>query len=230
MGFPGGAGGAGAAGAIGGGLIGLLGGSPYGDAESGYQNLSDLLRSIYGPYMSAATGMIPGYTSSLSGLTGNPTGLEDSIMSKYSTSPMAQYQTQQATQAGDRAAAAGGVLGTPAMQQQMAGNIQGIVSQDQGQYLQNAIQPYEFGLGQQGNFINMGANMANNFGNQMSGYYGNMAGMDYGQAANRQQDYGQLLSGLIQGGAAAFGGPAGAGAMGPGINGPGSRGLPTPFS
>jgi uncharacterized protein YdbL (DUF1318 family) len=89
-------------------------------------------------------------------LSQGPVGFENSIMSQYRKSPYAQRQVQQATEAANRAGAAGGYLGTPQEQQQLAGDVQGIVSKDQNQFYQNAVQPYEFGTQAAGQMAGQG--------------------------------------------------------------------------
>ncbi len=85
-----------------------------------------------------------------------PVGFENSIMSQYQESPYAQHQVQQATDAANRAAAAGGYLGTPQEQQRLAGDVQNIVSRDQNQFYQNAVQPYEYGTQAAGQLAGQG--------------------------------------------------------------------------
>lgn len=89
-------------------------------------------------------------------LGGGPVGFENSVMSQYQESPYAKYQVNQATDAANRAAAAGGYLGTPQEQQGLASNIQNIVSKDQNQFYQNAVQPYEFGTTAAGQLAGQG--------------------------------------------------------------------------
>ena len=89
-------------------------------------------------------------------LGGGPVNFENSIMSQYRESPYAQHQVQQATDAANRAAAAGGYLGTPQEQQRLAGDVQNIVSRDQNQFYQNAVQPYEYGTTAAGQLAGQG--------------------------------------------------------------------------
>jgi uncharacterized protein YdbL (DUF1318 family) len=85
-----------------------------------------------------------------------PVGFENFIMGQYQQSPYAKYQVNQATDAANRAAAAGGYLGTPQEQQALASNVQNIVSRDQNQFYQNAVQPYEFGTQAAGQLAGQG--------------------------------------------------------------------------
>ena len=85
-----------------------------------------------------------------------PVGFENSIMGQYQQSPYAKYQVNQATDAANRAAAAGGYLGTPQEQQALASNVQNIVSRDENQFFHNAVQPYEFGTQAAGQLAGQG--------------------------------------------------------------------------
>ena len=72
-----------------------------------YNNSYNSLNQAIGyqqPFYNAGTNALGPYMSQLSGLTNTPTGLEDSIMSQYSTSPQAQYQLNQGTAATNAAA------------------------------------------------------------------------------------------------------------------------------
>lgn len=100
----------------------------------------------YQPYYAAGTKMLPEYTSTITNLTKHPTALENQIMGSYTESPYAQYQTQLLNKSMASQAAAGGQLGTPNEQIALANQTQGIVSKDQQQYYEDAMQPYQMGL------------------------------------------------------------------------------------
>lgn len=153
--------------------------NPYTEMMNTYRPMQGYIN----PYTDAGKQGLSGLQALLSGqlsnLTSNPTGLEDSIMSKYQSSPYATEQMRALTQAQNNAAAAGGNLGTPQMQQELAQRLQGVIGQDQQQYLQNAIQPYEYGLGQmqQGYGQQIGAGeFGTNLQNQYLENMANMAG------------------------------------------------------
>jgi len=184
--------------------------TPYTDA--GKQGLSGLQALLSGP---------------LADLVKNPTGLEDKIMGQYSESPYAKEQTRQLQEAMGNQAAAAGNLGTPQAQQELAQRLQGVVSGDQQKYLQNAMQPFEFGLGQQqqgyGQQIGageFGTNMQNQFLESMANLIG---GKDQWRNQRTQSQFGDIGSMLESpfdigiGGAEEFTGDGGSGGMGLGM-------------
>jgi hypothetical protein len=142
----------------------------------------------------------------------NPTALQDGIMSHYTMSPTAQYQMKTTTNQLNRAAAMGGNLGTPNEQQAMAGTVNGIVSGDQQQYLDNAMRPYQMGLQGLTGLTQLGANAGGQIANMYGDLYSNEAQMDASQNAQGQN----LLGGLIGLAGGALGGPIGS-AIGSGI-------------
>jgi len=102
--------------------------------------------AYYQPFYDTGTSAMQNYYGALQGLMQDPTALENQIMGSYSMSPWAQQQTNTLTQNLNRSAAMGGNLGTPNEQLSMANQLQGVVSKDQQQYLQNAMTPYMAGL------------------------------------------------------------------------------------
>lgn len=139
------------------------------------------------PFYNAGVNMLDPYTSMLQSLTSDPTALEDQIMGKYSMSPTATYQTQQMQDSMNRSAAMSGNLSSPAEQQQMANQTQGLVSRDQQKYLQGAMNPFLAGLQGQQYVTGMGQQA----GNQLSNIQQSMANLQAGQT---QQGYNMLGS------------------------------------
>ena len=129
------------------------GSNPY----SGLESLYDPYMASIKPYQDAGKFGLNEYRKAIGNfLDQGPVGFENQIMSQYQSSPWATYQTQQVTDAANKAAAAGGFLGTPQEQEALANKVQGIVSQDQQKFYQDAVQPYEYGTGQAANLVNVG--------------------------------------------------------------------------
>lgn len=125
--------------------ISYYGGS--GNPNDNYQQARGYLQ----PFYDAGTNMLPQYTSLLQQLATNPVGFQNQIMSQYTASPYAEYQTKLLTQSAANQAAMGGQLGTPNEQIALENQTQGIVSKDQNQYVHNVMQPFQMGLsGEQG--------------------------------------------------------------------------------
>jgi hypothetical protein len=102
------------------------------------------------------------------GLTRNPGEIMNQMGSGYQQSPGYQYNVDQATKASNNAAAAGGFIGSPQQQEQLAHQVSGMASQDYNQYLNNAMGLYGQGLQGMGNLY--GAGMQGMQGQQQLGY------------------------------------------------------------
>lgn len=90
------------------------------------------------PYQQAGTQALGQYQTALAGMS-DPTQFIGNIMKSYSTSPEAQQQIQQSTQAANSAASASGMLGSGAEQKALQQNAQQLTAADQQQYLQNIM-------------------------------------------------------------------------------------------
>ncbi len=215
-----------------GGLGGLFGGnSNPSDAASPYlDKIPGMLQGVYSPYMSAgmgALGGLQGYENNglnagnslqqqLGRLTNDPTGLMNSWGKTFHSSPGYNYQVNQALGAANRAAAAGGMAGSPAEQQSLAGTVNGMANQDYYNYLSHAQNLYGMGLqGLQGmyntgaqigsNIYDTGANMANEYGTNLAQSYMNQGNLAYAGQENQNQSQGGMMGALGSGLGGLFG-------------------------
>jgi len=156
----------------------LLGQNPSGQ----YQNL--LGNNPSGQYQ-GLLGQNP--SSQYEELTNNPQGVMNRMGSGFQQSPGYQYNVDQATRASNNAAAAGGFIGNPQQQAQLAKEIGGMASQDYNQYLNNAMGLYGQGLQGKANMYGAGLQgMGNLYGTGLQGM-GNM----YGAGLQGLQGFGQ---------------------------------------
>lgn len=183
------------------------GGSNPADAASKYLNqIPGTLKPYYDPYINSgkeAMGtLMPQYQS----LINDPTGLMNAIGQNYQQSPGYQYNVDQATSGANQAAAAGGMVGSPAEQEELAKRISGISSQDYNNYLQTALGQYGMGMqGMQG--INqMGYNASTGLGDNLASALMSQANLAYAGQANQNQQSGQRNSGFGAGLGALAGG------------------------
>lgn len=174
--------------------------NPYEDAKGTYENYGNYL-SNYLPYSAndfkAASGQY-------GNLVNDPTDEINKILKNYHMSNYAKHLTDQAKQGANAAAAAGGYIGTPQEQEAVGQSVGNIASQDQEQYLHDALGQYNRGLSGMSQYGQMGPQLA-------SAYWGNMTGLTAGadqfsnkQAANRTAGIGHFLGDAAQ----AFGGPS----------------------
>jgi hypothetical protein len=178
----------------------------YRDMESQIRAAMDQMNKQYGsaqsriaPYGQIGMTGMQDYTSRLNQMK-DPTGFMNNIMSQYQSSPWATFQTKNMMDTLNNNAAASGSLDSGALQKRLMQYGQGITSQDQQNYLQNALginNQYlsgEQGLGQ------MGANTALQQGNwdigqgkDIAGLLGNLGQAQFGEKSTEGQAWQQLL-------------------------------------
>ncbi len=193
--------GAGGLGQLGFGLAGLFGlGKGRNPSDIANQELNKIpgqTKQYYDPYMQAGQGALGSLQNQYADLLGGNT--QNKLGESYKESPGYQRALQQALQGGSAAAAQGGLLGTPAHQEQNMELASGIASKDYNNYLQNQIGLFGQGLqGQQG-LNQMGFNANTDFGNLLANIQQQKAGYGYqGQNAqnqSRQQDWQNIFGG-----------------------------------
>lgn len=144
-------------------------------------------------------------------LVNNPAGVMNQIGSTFQQSPGYGWQTSQALQAANRASAAGGMAGSPAEQQQIAGVTNQMANQDYYNYLSHAMGMYGQGLqGLQGMYgqgmgvgediYNTGYGAANDLSSNLASALMSQANLAYAGQQNQNQTMmggmGSLASGL----------------------------------
>lgn len=161
------------------------------------------------PFISA--GQTAGNT--LSGEYGkmlDPTDFINQIMSKYTMSPAAKYQSGLLTKGIANTAAAGGYAGTPEAQRQYAETANNVMSGDMQQFLQNALGVYGTGLSGEQDIYGKGFTASGDLADALSSVLGSQGGLAFqsGTQSNmdRQAFMNALLKALSQGAGAQSGG------------------------
>lgn len=175
------------------------------DAAMPYLNqIPGMMGQYYNPYINTGMqdmGMLQGQYSNL---IGDPGSMLAKFGSGFQQSPGYKYQVDQATQAANNSAAAGGMTGSPASQKFIANQVSGIANQDYNNYLQNVMGLYGMGMSglQQGN--QMGYNASNELAQSLANNAQSQAGLAYaGQNTQNQQnsglfsDIGSLAGSLV---------------------------------
>lgn len=127
-------------------IPGMLGGyfNPYIQAGA---NARTALQGQYGADLGLGNNLRSAYGSMMN----NPGALMGKIGAGFKQSPGYQFQVNQALGAANRAAAAGGMEGTPEEQQNIAGVTNNLANQDYYNYLNHGLNIYNQGLsGKQG--------------------------------------------------------------------------------
>jgi len=182
-----------------GGIFDSLFGSPEQQAMDMYslEDFQKMLQEYYGPYSQAGENALPVLEQQYQMLLNNPDQLHQQFGSTYEESPGYQYQMDQAMNAGNMAAAAGGMLGSPSHQTEMMGQASNIANQDYWNYMNNLLGLHGQGLNTAGNMANMGYNAANSMAGNTGSFMGAQQGLAYNGAANQQNNlYGLLGAGV----------------------------------
>jgi len=216
----------GGAGGVASGLYNLFGAQNPSDAASPYYDqIPGMLEQQYRPYMQAGMGALQGMQQyenrgNLAGnqlmsqygrMTNDPSGIINMLGAGFKQSPGYGFQVQQSLNAANRAAAAGGMAGSPEEQQQVATVTNQLANQDYYNYLNHSQQIYGAGIsGLQGTehlgaqmgqgIYDTGASAANNLAQNLGAAYMNQGNLAY-QGANTQNQQtgagiGQLLGGI----------------------------------
>lgn len=191
-----------------------------------------------GPYVAAGQAALPRLSGEYQGIIdqANPLGqyqvmvndpgaLMSRLGSGYQQSPGYQYNVDQATRASNNAAAAGGFIGSPQHQLQMAKEIGGLANQDYGQYLNNAMGLYGqgvqgignmYGQGLQGmqNMAGMGLDAGRASSATLSDMLKSQAQLSYSNYWNNRKSLEGGLGNLLGGRAGSFGSLGGSGFFG----------------
>lgn len=163
----------------------LLGGR--GALQGQYNNLMGMLPQLQGQYNSLLGGL-PGLQSQYGQMSQNPGDFINQIGKGFQQSPGFQFQVDQATNAANRAAAAGGMLGSPMEQHELANSVNGMANKDYYNWLNQALNQHTQGLAGQQGLYNMGLNGINNLYGM--GLQGN-ANL-YGMGLNGMNNLGQM--------------------------------------
>jgi hypothetical protein len=156
----------------------------------------------------------PQLQNTFSSMASNPGQYFNQMGQNFQQSPGYQFQVNQALGAADRAAAAGGMLGSPQEQANLAGTVNGLANQDYYNWANHAQNTLEQGLqGLQGlygtgmsglqNMYGVGAQSANSLAEGIAQALMSQANMQYAgtqnENENEQGGLGALIGGLGSG-------------------------------
>lgn len=187
-------------GLLGAGLGGMFGGQKNpSDAAMPYLNqIPGQVGQYLNPYISAGASALPNLQQQYGALM-NPNFINQMGQS-FQQSPGYQFQVNQATGAANRAAAAGGMLGSPQEQQNLAGSVTGMANQDYYNWLNHAMNAYGMGLqGEQG-LAGMGLNASGMMSQDMMDQLMSQANLAYAGQQNQNQMQGGNWGALLGGG------------------------------
>lgn len=132
---------------VGGEIAGHMAYEDPGKAAQHYlKQIPGTMKPYYEPYIGAGREALGTLQQQYGSLLNDPTALMQALGSQYQQSPGYQWNVNQATNAANQAAAAGGMVGSPQEQQQLAGTVSGLANQDYYNFLNHALGLYGEGL------------------------------------------------------------------------------------
>lgn len=187
------------------------GGKNPADAANNYLNqIPGAVQPYYQPYINQGQSANQTLQDQYNNLLGNPGDLYSNLGKGYQQSPGYQFKLNQALQSGTNAAAAGGMAGSPAHEQQNMQIANDIASQDYNDYMTHILGLYGAGLSGEQGLSNQGFQASLGYGDILGSNLGQQAGLAYqGQAAqnaNKNSLFNNLISGASTIGGAALGG------------------------
>lgn len=173
----------------------IFNGPDTSEAQGYLNKMEPMLHQYYDPYINNGQQAMGTLNDQYSQLLNDPAAMQAMLGGGYEQSPGYQYQYDTAMNAGNQAAAAGGMLGTPAHDTQMMGTAQGLASQDYWKYYGANQDLYNQGLGGTENMFKYGYDASNQMAGGLGNLYGSQANMAFGKANSFNQMIGSLLGG-----------------------------------
>lgn len=182
-------------------ILGLLG------ANNAYQNpasagnpfleqIRGQITPYYQPYINAGLGALGNLQGQYGQLLNDPGGKLNQIGQGFQQSPGFQFSVDQATNAANNAAAAGGTAGSPASQQGLAKTITGYANQDYNNWLGQATGLYGRGLQGEEGINQMGYNASDQLAQSIMSQLMSQAQMAYMGAGSANAQSGGMWGGI----------------------------------
>lgn len=187
-------------GTLGAGLGGLFGGGKNpADAANKYLNqIPGQAGQYLQPWMNAGQNALGPLQEQYNSLLGSPGDKLNKIGESYQQSPGFKFALDQALAAGNRSAAAGGMAGSPAAQQQNMATATGLANQDYNNWMQNALGLFGQGLSGEQGLAQMGQQSGQSMSDLIAQQLAQQAQLSYaGQASKNQSNpWGNILGGI----------------------------------
>lgn len=195
------------------------GGKNPADAAMPYLNqIPGVGHDYYDSYINQGRGASERVGGEYDKLLSDPTGFIQKLMDSYQTSGQYGYERDKLTNELGNTAAAGGFAGNPYHQQQQGEMVQGLLSKDMQQYLQNALGVYNTGLqGEQG-LADTGYDASGKLTDLLGGTLNTQAGLAFQGQSQKNANQSALFKSLM----GALSGGGGLGGIGSGIGKVGS--------
>lgn len=169
------------------------------------QQIPGELSPMFEPYIHAGQQELGPLGRAYQNLMQHPGQLESRLGQGFRASPGYQYNVNQALEAANRAAAAGGMAGSPAEQEAITRQAHGLADQDYGNYMNRMLGMYGQGLqGMQG-LARMGLGAGQEYGTDLGNLGMTEAQLAYAGQQQQNQAHRGLLGSLLGAGAGLLG-------------------------
>lgn len=161
------------------------------------------------PYFNAGTNALNPLQEQYSKLLGDPGALMNKMGESYHQSPGFKSAMEQALMAGNHAAAAGGMAGTPQSQYQQMQMATGLANQDYNNWMANALGLYGSGLSGEQGLAGMGQQAGQSMADMIAQTLAQQGNMAFRGKQEQNAQRNSMLGGLGRLGGAALGAYAG---------------------
>ena len=187
-------------GSLGGGLSSMFGGSAQDESMKYLNDFGTQISPYYQNSMAAGNRAQGALGNIYSKIMQDPASIMRMLGEGYEESPGYEWNYDQAMRAGNSAAAAGGMIGSPSHQLQASTTASGLASQDYYRYLEPMLQMWGRGLSGIEGAYKTGVNSSDALASMLAGNMMNQAELAGQGKAEKNSAMGGILGGL--GGAA----------------------------
>lgn len=181
-------------------VSGILGSKTWDNpAEAAMPYLEQIKGTItpyFDPYIQAGQTSLDYLTPYFQKLAEDPASFLNQLGTQFQASPGYSYNIDQATKAANAAAAAGGMVGSPAEQQALATVTSGLASQDYNNWMNNVLRLLSTGAGGMQGISNTGFQAASSLAENLANALMSQAALSYSGTMAQNQASGGLISDL----------------------------------
>lgn len=187
------------------GLLDFLYEDPSKKAMPYLEQIPGQTKPYFDPFINRGNTAGNNLESKYGNLLNDPSGFLNNLGKGYQQSPGFDFALKQALQGANHAAAAGGMAGSPAHQQENMGVATGLANQDYNQWLEHAIGLFGKGLSGEQNFYNKGFDASKSMADMIAQMLAGESGEQFAGTQGSNQFIGDMIKNLISGGSAMYG-------------------------
>ena len=154
-------------------------------ADKYLEKIPGTVKPYFDPYIESGQRALPTLEEQYMNLLRDPSALMSKIGSNFQADPGYQWDVNEMTRAANQAAAAGGMLGTPQNQQQVAQAISGLADKQYQNYLSRALGLYGTGLSGLGDINQRGYEASTNLSQILADNLTSRANSAYSRGINQ---------------------------------------------